>query len=173
MKIVVGLGNPEKKYDSTYHNIGFMALDELAERLGASVKKKKCSSLVGEAELGGTKLVLAKPLTYMNLSGQAVLALMASYKVKLEDVVVLVDDFDLAIGDFRFREKGSAGTHNGLRSIAEAVGSNFKRLRIGIRPASRPEDLADYVLSKIGEQDSSLIASAIDKGIDFLIEKVL
>ncbi len=149
MNIVVGLGNPESRYDGTYHNIGFAVVDVLAKKLGITFDKQKYKALIGEGTLNGEKLMLVKPTTYMNLSGEC-LALLKN-KFKDARILVVVDDIDLPKGNVRYREHGSAGTHNGLRSIVSYIGEDFERIKVGIgRDISM--DLADYVLSKYDKQ---------------------
>ena len=131
MKIVVGLGNYEPKYDHTYHNIGFDVVDEIAKRFGASFTKKMCKGLVAECRLGREKLLLVKPQTFVNLSGYCVKEL----KSKFKDArfLVICDDIDLPRGNFRYKERGSGGTHNGLRNIVELIGEDFERVRTSPR----------------------------------------
>ena len=148
MYLLVGLGNPGTKYEKTFHNAGFMAIDELAKRLGVSINKKKCKALVGEGFVGGEKVILAKPQTFMNLSGSSVRELVTFYKIPLENVIVFYDDYDLPIGGLRIRPKGSAGTHNGMRDIVyELDTTEFARVRIGIKPDEQIVPIMDYVLS--------------------------
>jgi len=150
MIAVVGLGNPGKNYDKTVHNLGYMALDYFAESNNLSFAKNKYFGKVCETRIGGEKVVLLKPETFMNLSGKSVLDMVNSLKMDISQVLVLVDDIDLDFGVLRLRQKGSAGTHNGLKDIVQKLGENFPRVRIGI---GRPEhgDLIDYVLSKISK----------------------
>lgn len=148
MLIIVGLGNPGLSYKKTYHNVGFMCVDKLAESMGFDFKKKICKAKVAEIFVKGEKIVIAKPQTYMNLSGESVKELMGYYKAKPEEVIVVYDDIDLAVGQKRIRPTGSAGTHNGMRSIVSLCGTDLRRIRVGI---GRPENnipLADFVLSK-------------------------
>ncbi|MBR1890777.1 MAG: aminoacyl-tRNA hydrolase [Clostridia bacterium] len=166
MIIVVGLGNPEKKYEGTYHNVGFEVIDRVAERLGVSIDKPKFKGLVGETTLDGEKVVLLKPLTYMNLSGESVV--LAKNKNKDARILVIVDDIDLPKGNIRYRERGSAGTHNGLRSIVSYIGEDFQRVKVGIgRDISM--DLADYVLSKF---DKETFAPILDKAAQEVIDRI-
>lgn len=172
MKLIFGLGNPGREYEKTYHNIGFMSVDFLLENFCENPKEKK----EGKAQtfhtfINGEKVVVAKPQTFMNLSGESVLALMTKYKVSPRDVFVFVDDIDQEKGCVRFRERGSAGTHNGLRSIVGLVGEDFNRIRIGIS-RNKNMDLADYVLSKIDQESMEKIRPAIEKGVDMLLEKI-
>ena len=171
MKLIVGLGNPDKKYEGTYHNIGFCAVEKIAKLYHTQFSKKMCSSIIAETCFGKEKIILAKPMTYMNLSGTAVYEFIKKYKIQPKDVFVIVDDIDLEKGKFRFRENGSAGSHNGMKDIVSKIGTEFHRLRIGI---GRDEnmDLADYVLSKIDNESKNLIDNAMNEGISFLINRV-
>jgi PTH1 family peptidyl-tRNA hydrolase len=166
MVIIVGLGNPEKKYDGTYHNVGFATIDALAKRFAISFDKQKFKAMVGEGVINGEKVLLAKPLTYMNLSGESVVLI----KQKFADarILVVVDDIDLPRGNIRYRQNGSAGTHNGLRSIVSHIGQDFERVKIGIgRDISL--DLADYVLSKYDKQTFDPI---IEKAVDEICARI-
>lgn len=149
MKLIVGLGNIGKEFENTNHNMGFMVVDAVAREIGASFKKNTCSSLVAEGNYHGEKYVLAKPTTFMNLSGIAVKSLVKKYKVdSKKELVVVSDDIDLHRGNVRMRTEGSAGTHNGLRNVVETMNTTeFCRLRIGIEKPGENIDLADYVLS--------------------------
>lgn len=162
MKIIVGLGNPGGMYAKTYHNIGYMVVDRLAKLWGIEFSKKKCKCEI--AKIGD--VILTKPITFMNLSGDAVAELKKYFKVSNEDIMIVLDDIDLKKGAFRFREGGSAGTHNGLRDIVKKVGET-PRIRIGI---GKPDgiDLADYVLSNI----DMMSKEDIDKSIDMAIQKI-
>ncbi len=153
MKIIVGLGNPGKEYENTFHNMGFKALDALAEKMGKSIKKAECQALTCTFSRNSEKVVFAKPITYMNLSGQSVKSLIQKYSAKIEDLVVIYDDIDIDRFSIRARASGSAGTHNGMRSIVECLGSDkFKRIRVGIG-RDVAYNLADYVLSNIKAED--------------------
>lgn len=172
MKLIVGLGNPDDKYKNTFHNLGFMCVDKVAEKLGVTVTKEKCKALIGETRVKGEKVILAKPQTYMNLSGESVRELLAFYKIDLKDLIVIYDDFDLNKGFLRIRENGSAGTHNGMRNIVELCGSNFPRIRIGFKPTESLQiPLINLVLSGIKEEDKSLfekvITAAANAAYDF------
>ena len=122
MKLIVGLGNPDDKYKNTFHNLGFMSVDKVADKLGFSFTKTKCRALIAEGNVNGEKIILAKPLTYMNLSGESVRELVSFYKISTADTVVIYDDYDLLKGVIRIRENGSAGTHNGMRNIIQELG---------------------------------------------------
>ncbi len=149
MFIIVGLGNPGAKYEHTRHNVGFDVVDIIAQKLNIELRKLRCKCLLGEGMINGEKVVLAKPQTFMNLSGQAIVELMNWYKVDSDQILIIYDDIDLPFAHVRFRTNGSAGTHNGMRSIISLSPSNlFPRLRVGIgKPTIQNYDLADWVLS--------------------------
>lgn len=162
--LVVGLGNPGRKYEESHHNAGFMALDSLAERLGARVTRAKFDALTGVAVLAGKKVLLMKPQTFMNLSGKAVGAAANFYKLQPQQVLVLYDDIALAPGKLRIRPSGSAGGHNGIKSIIGALGTqDFPRIRIGVGERRGGEaDLADFVLSSFSTADRKLMLGRFD-----------
>ncbi len=173
MFLIVGLGNPEKKYETTFHNLGFLAVGEAAAKAGAKFKKKECEASVAEANLGGEKVVFARPVTYMNASGRAVKQLLAKYKCDLAHLLVIYDDYDLPKGKIRIRQSGSAGTHNGMRSILAEVGSGeFARIRIGIRDEEVNIPIIHYVLANIRKEDYSLFADACSAAADAALEFV-
>lgn len=156
MKLIVGLGNPGSEYQSTRHNMGFAAIDYISEKQGIPVKKSKHQALIGEGTLGGERVVLAKPMTYMNLSGDAVSALARWYKVEPSDILVIYDDMDLPVGQMRLRPSGSAGGHNGMKSIILRLSSDhFPRLRIGIGRKEN-NDTIDYVLGKLNREEQEI-----------------
>lgn len=164
MKWVVGLGNPGVQYASTRHNIGFMAIDALADRFNITVRDSKCKALVGEGRVGTEKLVLIKPMTYMNLSGEAVRAYMDYYKVSLEDLIVLYDDMDTETGKIRVRYQGSSGGHNGIKSIIQHTGTQtFNRIRMGISRPVPGRNIADYVLEAFSKSDRDAVQQSIEK----------
>jgi len=164
MKLVVGLGNPGRKYASTRHNVGFMVIERLARELNVSVTKKMFNALVGQGLIDKEKIVLAMPQTYMNLSGQAVGPLLNWYKLDPSDLLVIYDDMDLPAGRLRIRPAGGSGGHKGMQSIIAALGTeNFARVRIGIgRPETVDMETVDYVLSSPGpgEMEEALQAAA-------------
>ena len=166
--IIVGLGNPGTQYMHTRHNMGFDALEVLARRWGVSMNKKSCKGLLCETSFNGKRIVLCEPQTYMNASGECVSALISWYKVPHDHVLVLCDDIDLSPGRMRMRANGSAGTHNGLRSIIAQLGAqDFPRLRLGV--GDRPEgwDLANWVLGKpITREEAAAIEGAHAKAAD-------
>ena len=173
MKLIVGLGNPDKEYKGTYHNLGFSAIDVLCDELGVYVNKDSCRALIGSAYVGKEKVIFAKPQTYMNLSGESVFELCSYYKISPQDVIVIYDDFDLKKGDVRIRKNGSAGTHNGMRNIVKILGNGeFARIRIGFKPKTPTMiPLLDMVLSGIKPEDKPLFDKmttlASDACVDF------
>lgn len=164
MKLIVGLGNPDDKYKNTFHNLGFMSVDKVAQKLGVEFSKTKCRANLAELKVGAEKVIIAKPLTYMNLSGESVRELVSFYKIDLKDLLVIYDDYDLYKGAIRIREAGSAGTHNGMRNILQELGSgNFPRVRIGFKPKEEMQiPLINYVLSGISTQDKPIFDKATD-----------
>lgn len=172
MYVVIGLGNPGKKYENTRHNIGFITIDYLADQLGIKVDKIKHKALVGEGRISGQKVMLVKPQTFMNLSGQSVREIMDYYKIDIEELIVIYDDIDIDKGSVRIRKKGSSGTHNGMRSIIQHLGDdNFPRIRIGIG-RNEKGDLADYVIGGFNKSEVSLMEDAVrhaSKGIEGII----
>lgn len=162
--LIVGLGNPDKKYDGTYHNVGFMVIDKLAQLLGVTLKEDKCRAKYATMYKGGKKVIIAKPMTYMNLSGEAVIALSSYYNIPINEIIVVYDDIDLPVGDVRIRKSGSAGTHNGMRNIIAQLGSTeFPRVRVGIGKPQPPMQLVDYVLSHIRGENKEKLDVAFDK----------
>lgn len=162
--LIAGLGNPEPKYDGTRHNAGFAALDHLAQKWGQPLNRSKWQGLYGVAAVGGHKVVLLKPLTYMNLSGQSVAPAAQFYKIPHDHIIILCDDITQAPGRLRIRPSGSAGGHNGLKSIIASLGGeDFNRVRIGVGAKPRPEyDLADWVLAKFPPDDARALAGRFD-----------
>ena len=164
MYLIVGLGNPDKQYEKSFHNMGYIAVGDAAEILGAKFKKKECEATVAEAYVGGEKVILARPLTYMNNSGRAVKQLMSKYKITEDKLLVIYDDYDLPKGKLRIRANGSAGTHNGMRSIIGETGlKNFPRIRIGIRDEEVNIPIINYVLAEVKKDDYELFATACHK----------
>jgi peptidyl-tRNA hydrolase, PTH1 family len=165
-RLVVGLGNPGKDYQETRHNIGFRVIDLLAERHGIDLRKHRHQSVYGEGRIEGAGVLLAKPLTYMNLSGTAVAALARYHGVAPGDVLVICDDVNLPLGRLRLRVKGSAGGHNGLKSIIGSLGTpEFPRLRIGVgAPAGQP--MVDHVLGKFNRREAEIITAALSVAAD-------
>lgn len=171
MFVIVGLGNPEKKYEGTRHNIGFAVIDALADKYNISIKDKKHKALCGTGVIEGVKVMLVKPLTYMNLSGDSVADMMNFYKLDPEeDMLVVYDDISLAPGNIRVRKKGSAGGHNGIKSIIARCGTqNFMRVKVGVGEKPEGWDLADHVLGHFSDEDSKLVREAIDDAIGAIV----
>mgnify|MGYP005804403349 FL=1 len=167
MFLIAGLGNPEEKFFKTFHNMGFLAAGDAAALLNAKFKKKECEASVAEGYLGGEKVLVARPLTYMNASGRAVKQLMARYKLTPEEIVVIYDDYDLPKGHVRIRPSGSAGTHNGMRSIIAETGmTEFARIRIGIRDEAVNIPIINYVLSEVKKEDYDLFSAACGRAAE-------
>lgn len=166
--LIVGLGNPGKEYERTRHNAGFRAVEILASKLGCKVDKSKFQGLYGQANYGGRKVLLLKPMTYMNLSGRSVLQLSAYFNVPPQQIIVLFDDISLEPGRLRIRADGSAGGHNGIKSIIQEVGSQaFPRVKIGVGAKPNPEyDLADWVLSTFSAKEEKALAVALENAAD-------
>ena len=154
MKVIVGLGNPGEKYKENFHNLGFIVADRLAQKLKVRFSlKAQLKCMLASGKIGGEKFLIVKPLTYMNLSGESVKAVLSYYKVDSEDALVIYDDLDINIGELRYRESGSAGTHNGMKSVVEHLGTeDFPRLRIGTKKENGFIDTIDYVLSDIPKE---------------------
>lgn len=168
MYIIVGLGNPGKQYENTRHNMGFITVDRLAERHGIKITKIKHKALIGEGRISGQKVVLAKPQTYMNLSGNSVREILEYYKESADHLVVVYDDIDIPCGSIRLRKKGSAGTHNGMRSIIYDIQDDgFPRLRIGIG-GERRMPLDRYVTGGFTKEEKPLLETAVDRGVQTL-----
>ena len=163
MKIIAGLGNPGAEYAQTKHNVGFMLLDALAERLNAPAWKEDFFSALTEVRIGGEKVFLVKPLTYMNNSGEALGPMLSYYKMDADDLVVVHDDMDIPVGTVRIRKKGSSGGHNGIKSILAHVGSeDFARVRIGIGRPPAGWTVINHVLAPFVAEDAPKIRAAID-----------
>ena len=168
MFVIAGLGNPGKKYENTRHNMGFLVVDRIAEKCGISVNRMKHRALVGEGRISGRKALLVKPQTYMNLSGESVREVVDYYDVDLEDVIVIYDDFDLETGSIRVRKKGSAGSHNGMKSVISHLGSgDFPRVRIGIGKSggSAMEAIARQPEASNDIRTNMIIIAALVEGV--------
>jgi PTH1 family peptidyl-tRNA hydrolase len=168
MFLVVGLGNPDRRYEKTRHNIGFDTVDALAERYHIAIREKKHRALCGTGVIEGTKVLLAKPQTYMNLSGDSIAEIVNFYKIDPEEeMIVIYDDISLAPGNIRVRKKGSAGGHNGIKSIIARTGTqNFMRVKVGVGEKPAGWDLADYVLSRFSDEDRTAVEQAIRDACD-------
>jgi PTH1 family peptidyl-tRNA hydrolase len=167
LRYIVGLGNPGRNYEKTRHNVGFMVIDELCKRWDLSLNKEKFKGIYGIGSINGEKVILLKPLTYMNLSGESIRPLLDYYEIDIEDLIVIYDDLDLPTGKIRLRTKGSAGGHNGIKSTIQHLGTqNFNRLRIGIDRPVNGMKVPDYVLGAFSEDEQSEIEGAIKQGAD-------
>jgi PTH1 family peptidyl-tRNA hydrolase len=167
MRVVVGLGNPGERYRRTRHNAGFMVVDALAARAGVGRFRPEADSLVAEVSLGGRPALLAKPLTFMNRSGLAVEALLAGTASTPAELIVVVDDIALELGVIRVRERGSHGSHNGLRSIIDVLGTEeFPRVRLGIGKGEPPPDLAEYVLADFPQEDVLVVQEVVGQAAE-------
>ncbi len=168
MFIIAGLGNPERKYDGTRHNIGFSAITALSDAYDIPLDFRKHKALCGKGYIEGQKVLLAMPLTYMNLSGESIRELIDYYKIAVEDeLIIIYDDINLSPGKLRIRAKGSAGGHNGIKNIISHLGSSdFMRIRIGVGEKPKGWDLADYVLGRFNREDEPIIREALQNTVE-------
>ena len=164
MLVIVGLGNPDDKYQGTRHNVGFDVIDLLAEKYNIAVDTKKHRAYIGKGIIGGQKVILAKPQTYMNLSGESVRSLVEYYKVDPEtELLIIFDDISLDVGQLRIRKKGSAGGHNGIKNIMANLGTSvFQRIKVGVGEKPKGYDLADYVLGRFSKDERELIKEGFE-----------
>ncbi len=167
MFLIVGLGNPGRQYEHTRHNVGFDVMDAIAEKYNISISEKKHKALCGKGVINGVKVVLAKPQTFMNLSGESVESLLSYYKLDPEEeMLVIYDDISLAPGNLRIRKKGSAGGHNGIKNIIAQTGTqNFLRIKVGVGEKPKGWDLADYVLGRFDEDERAAVEEAIGHAV--------
>ncbi|MDD6400511.1 MAG: aminoacyl-tRNA hydrolase [Lachnospiraceae bacterium] len=164
MKIIIGLGNPTEKYQGTRHNVGFSAIYNISDKFDIKVDTKKHKALIGKGIIGGEKVILAMPMTYMNLSGESVRELVDYYKCDPDDIIVIYDDISLDVGKLRIRTKGSAGGHNGIKNIIAHLGTQeFTRIKIGVGEKPKQMDLADYVLGRFSEAERPVIREGVDR----------
>lgn len=171
MYLVVGLGNPEGEYSNTRHNMGFDTINKIAERLDVKISKEKFKGLYGETIVNDEKVILLKPQTYMNLSGDSVIQFKNFYKIPTEKTIIIYDDMDIEKGIIKIRKKGGPGAHNGMKSIVETIDTEeFPRIRIGIGKPVFKEMRMAYVLQKIDEEERKLLNAAIDKAVDATID---
>lgn len=169
MKVIVGLGNPGAKYELSRHNAGFWVLDNYADKHRVSIDKAKFNALIGEFNHSGEKIILVKPMTYMNESGVSVSEILNFYKLDLSDLIVVVDDIEIELGTLRIRKKGGKGTHNGLKSIYNHLKSNdYTKVKLGVGKFMRDCDLADFVLARPPKKDSEIIDMLVNKAVDSL-----
>ena len=182
--LVVGLGNPGMQYEKTRHNAGFMAADLLAEKYDCTLSRNKFDAIYGDTEIGGHRVIIAKPQTYMNLSGKAVVAISQFYKIPLSNIIVMFDDISLDVGKIRIRRKGSAGGHNGIKDIIELTGTeDIMRIKIGVGAKAHPDsDLKDHVLGRIPDEQLkdfefslknavSAVGEILSRGVDSAMNK--
>ena len=173
MKVIVGLGNPGREYAQTKHNVGFMFVDALANHLGVTEWREKFDALVAETRIGTEKVLLVKPQTYMNSSGESIRAAADYYKVDPEDILIVYDDISLAPGQLRIRAKGSAGGHNGIKSIIAHLGTQeFPRVKVGVGEKPARMDLADYVLGHFSKEEQATMDDAVKEAADAVCEIV-
>ena len=172
MYLVAGLGNPGKEYDMTRHNIGFHTIDYIADELGVKIKKLKYKAIYGECDINGEKVLLVKPQTYMNLSGESISEFVKFFKIPTENVIIISDDIALETGRIRIRKKGSAGGHNGLKNIIYMLNSeNFNRIRIGVGAPTHPDyDLKDFVLGRFTKDEIPVLEESIIKSYNAVEE---
>jgi PTH1 family peptidyl-tRNA hydrolase len=172
MKLIVGLGNPGSEYARSRHNVGWMIVDAFAEKFRIDISKHEKEALTGSGRVAGGAVMVAKPLTYMNRSGEAVKLLTDAYLESLQDLIIVHDEVDLPLGKLRIRERGSAGTHNGMRSVVESLATeSFSRLRCGVRGANYAEAgrLRDYVLDDFEDSELPILNSSIERAVDALL----
>lgn len=167
MKCIAGLGNPGKQYEQTRHNVGFMAIDELSRMFNIPLDQSKHKGLYGIGYYQGEKVLLLKPLTYMNLSGESIRAIIDYYQIDIEDLVIIYDDLDLPVGKIRLRQKGSAGGHNGMKSTIAHLGTQeFNRIRIGISRPPKGMAVPDYVLGRFSKEEHPFVEEAVKRSAD-------
>ena len=169
MKVVIGLGNPGKKYEKTRHNIGFIVIDSLRKKLNISDEREKFQALVSEKNIDGEKVIFLKPQTFMNLSGNSVIEIVNFYKLDpKKDIIVIYDDMDLSFGDIRIREKGSSGGHNGIKSIISHIGEEFIRIKCGI--GAKEKGAVEYVLGEFNQTEQKDLEEILEKIYNCVIE---
>lgn len=168
MFIIVGLGNPTREYEGTRHNVGFEVIDALADKYNISVTERKSRAFCGKGIIAGQKVVLVKPQTYMNLSGESVRGLVDFYKIDVEtELIIIFDDISLDVGQIRIRAKGSAGGHNGVKNIIQHLGTmNFHRIKIGVGEKPKEYDLADYVLGHFTKEEKEVMSDSYTHAVD-------
>jgi len=171
MYLIIGLGNPEEEYSKTRHNMGFDVINKLASRYDVKVTKKKFNALYGKGEIEGEKVILVKPQTYMNLSGDAVGQFVSFYKVKPEEILVIYDDLDIEMGTIKIRKKGGPGTHNGMKSVVtELATEEFPRIRVGIGEYEKARNMIDFVIKKVDDKTYLNLEKGINKAVEAISE---
>lgn len=168
MYIIVGLGNPDKQYEGTRHNVGFDVIDAIADKYNIDVTERKHRAFCGKGLVAGQRVILVKPQTYMNLSGESVRSVLDFYKVDEEsELIVIFDDVSLAVGQLRIRKKGSAGGHNGIKNIIQHLGHNvFQRIKVGVGEKPKEYDLADYVLGHFSKEDKEQMKDGYKRAVE-------
>ncbi len=170
MYLIVGLGNPEKDYSNTRHNMGFQTINKLAKEYEIEVTKNKFKGLYGSGMIEGEKVILLKPQTFMNLSGESLKEIVQFYKIQVEQIIIIYDDIDIAPGEIKIRKMGGPGTHNGMKSVVHELNTqNLKRIRVGIGMPEEKEDLIEYVIGAIAEEDKE----KLEKGTNLAKEAVI
>lgn len=170
MYLIVGLGNPEQDYSNTRHNMGFATINQLAKQYDIAITKNKFKGLYGNGVIEGEKVILLKPQTFMNLSGQSIREIIEFYKIEKEQVIVIFDDIDIEPGNIKIRKAGGAGTHNGMKSVVKELNTqHFKRIRVGIGKPEEKEHLVEYVLGAISDEDRE----NLEKGTDLAKQAVI
>lgn len=171
MYLIVGLGNPEDKYSNTRHNMGFDVINELSKECDIKVSKSKFDAFYGMGEINGKKVILAKPQTYMNLSGESIIKFKKFYRLSNKNIIVIYDDMDLNIGDIRLKAKGGPGTHNGMKSVVDNLNTEeFIRVRVGIGIPKYKDDIINYVLEQVPKREREILDESIIKAKDSIIE---
>jgi len=171
MYLIVGLGNPEQDYSKTRHNMGFNAINKLAEKYQIQINKNKFDALVGEGIIENNKVILLKPQTYMNLSGKSIIQVVNFYKIPIENICVIYDDIDIDVGEIKIRKKGSAGSHNGMKSVIEELRTEeFMRIRVGIGKPQFKDDMINYVIGSIPEEERKVLEEGTKKAADSVVE---
>ena len=174
MFVILGIGNPGKKYEGTRHNIGFIAMDYMESKYGIKINKIKHKALIGEGNISGEKVILVKPQTYVNLSGESLREICAFYKIPPENVIVIHDDVSLDVGKLRIRKKGSDGGHNGIKSIIYQLKSDeFTRIKVGVGAAPEHFDLADWVLGKFSKEEITHLSKAVDAIVEEAVPMII
>lgn len=171
MYLIIGLGNPEEKYSNTRHNMGFDVINELSKECNIKVSKSKFDAFYGVGEINSKKVILVKPQTYMNLSGESIIKFKKFYKISNKNIIVIYDDIDLKLGNIRLKAKGGAGSHNGMKSVVENLNTeDFIRVRVGIGAPENKEDIINYVIGQIPKREREILNQSIEKAKNSVME---
>lgn len=171
MYLIVGLGNPERDYANTRHNMGFDVINEISDKCNIKVSKSKFDALYGMGEINGKRVILVKPQTYMNLSGESIIKFKKFYKISNKEIIIIYDDIDLAVGDIRLKPKGGAGTHNGMRSVLQNLNTeDFIRVRVGIGTPENKEDMINYVIGAIPKREKEILDESVKRASESVLE---